>query len=170
MKIRKTPSSTKPVGKVGYKPAVGNHWVLINKNTNKVSSSSNWLVALAAVALTKQDTVGIPALLPLGKAHHLLKSNKLALKRKRGITVRSELETERTQAKDLIPLFAVLYGDQHPPHRPPRRQEFCKWIVRALQDKSSKAYKATVARNCHENLKKPRNWRWWRDRLEKMQS
>jgi len=159
-----------PAGNLEYSPRKGHHWVLVNKVTKKVASSSNWLVALAAVAVSNNDIVGIASLLPISKAKKLLKTNLLSLKRQRGIIVEKEFQVERDQANQLIPALAVIYGTQHLAHRPPRRNEFCKWVVRELGNKESWSYKVAVDRNHHEVLKKAKHWRWWLDRLGKMQS
>ena len=159
-----------PAGNLKYSPRKGYHWVLVNKATKKVASSSNWLVALAAVAIANNDIAGIPSLLPISKAKSLLKTNLLALKRQRGIAVIHEFQAGRSHAKKLILSLAVIYGAQHLAHRSPRRNEFCKWIVCELGNKASQAYKIAVASNHHEALKKTKHWRWWLSRLEKMQS
>lgn len=159
-----------PAGNLEYSPRRGHHWVLVNKGTKKVASSSNWLAALAAVAIANNDIAGIPSLLPISKTKKLLKTNQLALKRQRGIHVKKDSEIARYQAKQLVPTFAVIYGAQHLANRTPRRNEFCKWIVRELGNKASQAYKIAVDRNHHEVLQKTKNWRWWLNQLEKMQS
>lgn len=160
----------KPSGGLKSTPQKVYHWVLVNKGTKKIASSSNWLAALAAVAIANNDIAGIPSLLPISKTKKLLKKNQLALKQQRGIHVKKDSEIARYQAKQLVPTFAVIYGAQHLANRTPRRNEFCKWIVRELGNKASQAYKIAVDRNHHEVLQKTKNWRWWLNQLEKMQS
>jgi hypothetical protein len=153
-----------------YRPERGKHWLLINRKTGKVTSSSNWLVALAAVAVINQDNAGLAALLPQVKAQKLLARNKLALRVQRGGRSTPVRATLREQGKAIIPALAVLWGEhEKPPHREPRLGDFGKWIVKSLQNPQSRAYKLVVKRRYH-NLLNRTSWRWWLARLEKMQS
>ena len=152
-----------------YKPEQGKHWVLANKKTGRVSSSNDWLVRLAAIAVTTGDTGGIAALLPQSKARKLLAKNELVLRVKRGVRSKPIREELREQAKLFIPALAVLWGRETPKHRPPRRGEFCRWIVKSLQDPTTRAYKEAVRRQ-YNGLLSQTGCRWWLAQLEKMQS
>ena len=152
-----------------YQPKPGNHLVLVNRKTTKVSSSNNWLVALGAVAVTNQDNVGLASLLPQKKAKKLLTTNELSLRIQRG-GVSPLINTQiRKEAKSFIPELAALWGKENPELKSPRRKDFCQWVVKSLRDQKSVAYKNAVKRHYDGILGKP-NWRWWLARLEKMQS
>ena len=166
---KKSSSGTKKEPALTYQPKRGRHWLLVNRKTGKVSSSNNWLIALAAVATINQDNVGLPSLLPQKKVKKLLTTNKLSLGVQRGTKSKLINVEVRAQGKSFIPALAVLWEKEKPPHRSPRRQEFCKWVVKSLQAPQSRAHKIAVKRGYHDILDKA-NWRWWLDRLEKMQS
>ena len=166
---KKSSSGAKAPPALPHQPKRGKHWVLVNKKTGKASSSNSWLVALAALAITNQDTLGLPALLPQSKAQKLLTRNKLVFRVQRGAKSKLINVEAREQAKSFIPALAVLWEKEKPPHRPPRRQEFCQWVVRSLKDPKTRAYKTAVKRDYLEIFDKG-NWRWWLARLEKMQS
>lgn len=169
-----TPSNKKPLAKklqkLNYQPKNGKRWVLVNKKTGRVSSSNNWLLALAACAVLNNHTLGIASLLPLAKSRRLLTTNNLTLRKPRSKLNNPVRGQAREQAKAIIPALAALFGKQLPSYRSPRRQEFCKWIVKSLNDHQSKAYAKAVAERYDEIVDSGRNWRWWLDRLEKMQS
>ena len=168
-KIKPSPPRAKTVG-LTYRPGRGKHWLLINRKTGKVTSSSNWLVALAAVAVINQDNAGLPALLPQIRAKKLLAKNKLDLRVQRGCRSKPVRATLRGEGKAIIPALAVLWGEhEKPPHLAPRRQDFCKWVVKSLRSRQSRAYKIVVGRGYHDLLNRT-SWRWWLARLEKMQS
>ena len=164
---RKKTFSAKRRTALTYQPS-GGHWVLVNRKTGKVSSSNNWLVALAAVAAINKDNVGLPSLLPQKKATRLLIKNKLVLRARRGTKSALTSAEIRDQGKSFIPTLAVLWEKEKPSHRPPRRQEFCKWIVKSLQAPQSRAHKLVIRHSYDDLLNK--SWRWWLARLEKMQS
>ena len=168
-KKKKSLSGAKKSPSLTYQPKPGEHWVLANKKTRKVSSSNNWLVALAAVAVANQDNVGLASLLPQKKAKKLLTTNELSLRIQRG-TVSPLINTQiRKEAKSFIPELAALWGEENPELRSPRRKDFCHWVVKCLLDKNSVAYKTAVDHDYYDILDKT-NWRWWLARLEKMQS
>lgn len=168
-KIKPSPPRAKTVG-LTYRSGRGKHWLLINRKTGRVASSSNWLVALAAVAVINQDNAGLASLLPQVKAQKLLARNKLALRVQRGGRSTPVRATLREQGKAIIPALAVLWGEyEKPPHRAPTRGDFGKWIVKSLRNPQSRAYKLIVARGCHDLLNRTSE-RWWLARLEKMQS
>ena len=106
-----------------YQPQQGKHWTLVNRKTGKVSSSNNWLVALAAAAFNNQDNVGLPSLLPQKKAKKLLTTNELVLRVERGVKSKLINVEVREQGKSFIPSLAVLWEKEKPPHRPPRRKD-----------------------------------------------
>jgi hypothetical protein len=166
---RKSSSGAKKAPALTYQPKLGRHWLLVNKKTGKVSSSNNWLIALAAVAVTNRDSRGLPSLLPQSKAEKLLTTNKLVLRSQRGVKSKLINAEAREQAKCFIPALAVLWEKEKPQHRPPRRQDFCQWVVKSLQNPKTRAYTTAVKRGHHEILGKA-DWRWWLARLEKMQS
>ena len=167
-KHRKPSLGRKKHARLAYMPGRGQHWVLVNKKTGRISSSNNWLMALAAVAFINGERYGLPAALPQEKASRLLASNKLVLRTKRGVRKKIANADARRVAKNLIPVFAVLWEREKPQHRAPRRQDFCKWIVKSLQTPSSSAFR--MAARSHHDFCNKTNWRWWLARLEKMQS
>lgn len=50
---------------------------LVNKKTGKLASSTNWLLDLAAVAKSRGESAGLPALLPQAKVGKFLRHNDL---------------------------------------------------------------------------------------------
>ena len=168
-KNKKSPSAANQSSSIRYQTNSGEHPVLTNRKTGKISSSSNWLVALAAVAVTDQDNAGLASLLPQAKAKKLLTMNELSFRSQRG-TVSPLINTQiRKEAKSFIPELAALWGEENPELRSPRRKDFCHWVVKCLLDKNSVAYKTAVDHDYYDILDKT-NWRWWLARLEKMQS
>ena len=146
------------------------HQVFVSKRTGETASSNNWLVTLAGSAVLNKDYSGIVAILPLARAKRLLKFNKLVEKKARSVGRSSARESTRKQALAMIPKLAVLYGEQLPRHRPPRINEFCKWIVITLQDRASESSTYAESRRFYELIDANRNVRWWQDQLRKMQS
>jgi hypothetical protein len=71
---------------------------------------------------------------------------------------------------EAIPTRAVFDHAQLPAYRPPRINEFCRWIVYSLRDRSSQASVYAVKQGFDELLDANRNARWWQDQLKKMQS
>ena len=153
-----------------YQPQQGKHWTLANRKTGKVSSSNSWLVALAAVAFINQDNVGLPSLLPQKKAKKLLTTNELVLRVQRGVKSKLINVEVREQGKSFIPALAVLWEKEKPPHRPPRRKEFCQWVVKSLNDPKCEAHKTATKKGLEGILETNLTWRWWLARLNKMQS
>ena len=159
----------KPKGSTQNHPST-QHEVLVSKRTGKVSSSNNWLNALAARAVTNQSTSGIAALLPIAKAQKLLRKNELVTKTQRGLNNELASEQARDQAKQMIPMLAHEYGKQLASHKDPRRNDFCRWVVKAFQDIDSSASKYAIYKGYDELIDTEHSWRWWKDRLNKMQS
>ena len=170
------PTKKKPVSEAKKQPSLpyklkhGLHYVLVNEKTGKFSSSSNWLTALAAVTVLNGANGGLPSLLPQAKAKRLLAKNNLDIRVYRGVGSRTlSNDLAREQAKAFIPVFAVLWEKEKSSHRPPRRGDFCRWIAKSLQNPQTQAYKIVNKHHADEILRKI-EWRWWLDRLEKMQS
>jgi hypothetical protein len=147
----------------------GLHYVLVNKKTGKVASKSNWLTAMAAVALLNEDNSGVSSLLPQAEAKKLLAKNDLDIRLQRGAeTNKKKTELARAHAKTIIPILAVLWEKEKPSNRPPRRGDFCRWIVKCRQDEDNR-------NNIFNNIDfylipSGASWRWWLAQLEKMQS
>lgn len=146
------------------------HWVLVNKQTGKASSSNNWLNVLAAISVKNQDCSGIATLLPQAKAQKLLQKNILVKKKRRGLNNSLDAAQSRAQTKLMLPMLAVIYGQKLPSHKPPRRNDFCKWAVTTLKDENSRAKKYAINQGYDELLNAERSVRWWLDQLNKMQS
>lgn len=147
----------------------GLHYVLVNKKTGKVASKSNWLTAMAAVALINEDNSGVSSLLPQAKAKKLLAKNDLAIRLQRGAeTNRKNTELARAHAKTIIPILAVLWEKEKPLNRPPRRGDFCRWIVKSRKDEDNR-YNIFNKIDFYP-IPPGVGWRWWLDQLEKMQS
>jgi len=164
-KMRVDAKISKPVS---YSPPSGYHWVLVNNKTKRSASSSNWLLALTAVAVIKNQVIGLPSLLNHVKARKLLIKNSLVLIPERAKAAKAIGGKRRQEAKEFIPTLAVLYGNKLPSHRPPRRQDFCKWVVATMKDGTSKAYEIAEQRKYNEILFNPPRWRWWLSQLGKM--
>jgi hypothetical protein len=146
------------------------HYALVNKKTNLIASSNTFEISAASAAILNGDDSGIMAALPLDKAQMLLEKNKLVEKKSRHVAQGSVREITRYQAKSMLPALGALFNQQLPPHRPPRINEFCRWIVAKLQARSSEAFILTESRGFHDLLDANRNARWWQDQLKKMQS
>ena len=146
------------------------HHVLVNKKTKAVASSNSFKISAAAAASVNGDLNGIMAALPLEKAELLLEKNELVKKNSRNLVRDSVREITRRQALEAIPTLAVFYHAQLPAYRPPRINEFCRWIVYSLRDRSSQASVYAVKQGFDELLDANRNARWWQDQLKKMQS
>jgi len=141
------------------------HYVLENIKTGKIASSNNWLNVLAAIVVIEDEPSGIIPVLPLYKAQRLLQRNKVVEKKPR-----FKNNHYREQAKKMIPSLAALYGESLPNHKPPRRNEFCKWAVREIQDPRSKIRKVLISKGCRDLIDARYTARWWQDQLKKMQS
>lgn len=170
MRPPKIRSGSKKTAKIKYTPKNGYRWVLVNNKTKRSASSSNWFLALSAVAVINNDVSGLPSLLNHVKAEKLLVKNSLVLTPERTKTDKPIRGKKRQEAKEFIPALAVLYGNQLPSDRPPRRQDFCKWIVSSLRNEKSQSCSIAKKRGYEEILMKLPNWRWWLSRLGKMQS
>ena len=140
-------------------------YVLENIKTGKIASSNNWLNTLAAIAVMEDEASSIMAALPLDKAQQLLQHNKVVEKK-----TRFKNNNSREQAKKMIPSLAALYGENLPNHKPPRKNEFCKWAVRELQDPQSKIRKVAISKGFQDLIEASYTARWWQDQLKKMQS
>ena len=101
----------------------------------------------------------------MDKAQRLLQRNKVVEKKPRFKNNRY-----REQAKKMIPSLAALYGESLPNYKPPRRNEFCKWAVREIQDPRSKIRKVLISKGCRDLIDARYTARWWQDQLKKMQS
>jgi hypothetical protein len=152
--------------RVSYKK----HFALVNKKTNRIASKNTFEISAAAAAILNGDTTGIMAALPLNKARMLLEKNKLVEKKSRYVVRGSVHEITRNQAKSILPALGAIFNKQLPPHRPPRINEFCRWIVLNLQSRSSEAFILAESLDFHDLLDANRNTRWWQDQLKKMQS
>lgn len=87
---------------------------LVNKKTSKLASKTNWLLDLAATAVTNGDSRGLASLLPQEKAAKFLKYNKLKnFKRHNSknssIDIPSSHRDLRSLAQSALPELAVFY-------------------------------------------------------------
>ena len=146
------------------------HYVLENIKTGKIASSNNWLNTLAAIAVLEDNSSGIMAALPLNEARRLLQHNKVVEKNKRSTRSNSARGNTREQAKKMMPYLAVSYQKTLPSDSPPRVNEFCKWVVRELQDRQSGVNKDAISKGFHDLIDANRTKRWWQDQVKKMQS
>ena len=145
-------------------------YVLENKKTGKIASSSNWLNTLTAIAVMEDNCSGIMAALPLNKARRLIQHNKVVEKNQRSTRSNSARGNTREQAKKMIPYLAVSYQKSFTSDRPPRVNEFCQWVVLELQDRQSEVNKNAVSKGFHDLIDANRTKRWWQDQVKKMQS
>jgi|TARA_B110000259_G_C13919149_1_gene364108 hypothetical protein len=148
----------------------GYHLALVNKKTDKVASSYNWQLSLAALAYQSGDHSGITSLLPQSKAKGLLQNNKLKNNKRRGEKSSLASRTAREQAKLIIPTLAAFYRSILPTYKPFRRNEFCGWIVKALNTTGSYANLYASYHGYDELIDAAYAPRWWQEQLKKMQS
>ena len=148
----------------------GYHLALVNKETDKIASSNNWQLSLAALAYQSRDHSGILSLLPQSKAKDLLKYNKLKIKKWRGEKSNLASQIGREQAKLFMPTLAAFYESVLPAHKPFRRNEFCKWIVKVLSIPSSPVSIYASHKGYDELIDAVPGSRWWQDQYKKMQS
>ena len=146
------------------------NYALVNKKTNSIASSNTFGLSAAAAAVLNGDYSGIMAGLPLDKAQILLENNKLIEKTPRQAAQGSVREITRHQANFMLPALGALFNKQLPSHRPPRINEFCRWIVLNLRSRSSEAFILAESQGFHDLLDANRNARWWQQQLKKMQS
>ena len=151
--------------KGGLKVDREKHYVLENRKTGKIASSNNWLNALAAIAVMRDQSSGIVAALPLKQATKLLQHNKVVEKNQRSKDNNSVRKNTREQAKKMIPTLAVFYEKYLPSHKPPRVNEFCKWVVQELQDRQSEVSQFAESKEFHDLIDSNRTARWWQDQL-----
>ena len=148
----------------------GYHLALVNKKTDKIASSNNWLLSLAALAYQSGDHSGIASLLPQSKAKDLLQDNKLKNKKRRGEKSYLASQIAREQAKLFIPTLAAFYESVLPAYKPFRRHELCKWIVKVLSIPGSPANVYASHKGYDELIDAVPGARWWQDQYKKMQS
>ena len=145
-------------------------YVLENKKTGKIASSSNSLTTEATVAVTENDVYGLKTVLPLDQARRLLQHNRIVEKGQRSKKNSSVRKNTREQAKIMLPYLAVSYYNTLPTHRSHRINEFCKWIVQELQNRQSDVQKEATRKGFHDLIEADRTKRWWQDQLKKLQS
>ena len=113
---------------------------LVNKKTGKLASRTNWLLDLAAVAKSRGDSSGLPALLPQYKAGKFLRHNDLKpFKRQQKQDVAAGKETTHKSIRDLArsayPELALYYIQNvvHS-HKPSQvnRKGFRAWLIEEL--------------------------------------
>ena len=148
----------------------GYHFALVNKKTDKIASSNNWQLSLAALAYQSRDHSGIVSLLPQSKAKGLLQDNKLKNKKRRGEKSYLASQIAREQAKLFIPTLAAFYESVLPAYKPFRRHELCKWIVKVLSIPGSPANVYASHKGYDELIDADPGARWWQDQYKKMQS
>ena len=165
--------------KIAAKPQTLTYGVhrLVNKKTGRLSSNTNWLIDLAAIAFAQGQTTGIGALLPLSKARKLLLHNKLEpfSSHKTHSSAKDALShaEQRVMAQKALPAIAVYYTTKAIKGKNPsyvNRKGFVAWIVKSMPDpksglnlylRNSTEYKALAETE--------RGERWWLDQI-KMQS
>ena len=112
-----------------------NHYqrlTLLNKKTGKVSSSHHWLLALAANAYLEKNIRGIPSLLPISKAHKLLKYNFLGFKEKRPGQNETIRNLARQEAKLILPQLEILFRYNLKSYQKFLKKNFCLWIKKEI--------------------------------------
>lgn len=151
---------------------------LVNKKTDRLASSSTWLLDLAACAVSLGHSTGIASLLPLARAKRLLVNNtlksfkrqKITKGRKIAVTSHGDL---RALAEAAIPAIAVFYGQKIVATKPitsVNRKGFVHWLVRELRNPNSQLNRHLLSRRDLAGLAETRrSERWWLDRV-KMQS
>ncbi len=121
-------------------PSYDGTFRLVNKKTGKLASSTNWLLDLAAVAKSRGDCSGLPALLPQDKASKFLRQNDLKpFKRQQEKNVAVGKETTHKSIRDLArsayPELALYYIQNvvHS-HKPSQvnRKGFRAWLIKEL--------------------------------------
>lgn len=113
---------------------------LVNKKTGKLAAKTNWLLDLAAVAVAKRDSLGIPTLLPQETAAKLLKHNKLknfrrhkSAKQPEGLA--SSHRDLRRLAQSALPELAAFYIEKVVHSRDEtqiNRKGFRAWLMTEL--------------------------------------
>ncbi len=136
MKNRKHPPSRDKVAKeIQYGTSR-----LVNKKTGRLASKTNWLLDLAAVAVTQRDLVGLPSLLPQEKAAQLLTLNKLKnIKRHKPTQPLKGAESShsdlRRLARSALPELVVFYLENFAHSRKEsqiNRKGFRSWLREEL--------------------------------------
>lgn len=121
-------------------PSYDGSFRLVNKKTGKLASSTNWLLDLAAVAKSRGDSSGLPALLPQDKAGKFLRHNDLkSFKRQQEKNVAVGKETTHKSIRDLArsayPELALYYIQNVVHSRKPsevNRKGFRAWLIKEL--------------------------------------
>ncbi len=150
-----------------------NHYqrlTLINKKTGKVSSSHHWLLALAANAYLEKNTRGIPSLLPISKAHKLLKYNFLGFKEKRPGQNETIRNLARQEAKLILPQLEILFRYNLKSYQKFLKKNFCLWIKKEINKPFTVAHQFAQDGNMLLIVEGHHSVRWWMDQLKKMQS
>ena len=150
-----------------------NHYqrlTLINKKTGKVSSSHHWLLALAANAYLEKNIRGIPSLLPISKAHKLLKYNFLGFKEKRPGQNETIRNLARQEAKLILPQLEILFRYNLKSHQKFLKKNFCLWIKKEINKPCTVVHKFAQDSNMLSIMEGHHSLRWWMDQLKKMQS
>ena len=145
------------------------HAVLVNKKTDKVSSSSDWLNVERAKAFDNGEIFGLPALM-VPRGLKLLIHNKLINKKMRSPAAGHVNQQVRDQAKGFIIVLTVLYEKHMKSQKPLRRKDFATWIANEMTDVHSEAVLRATALGFDELVDAQRSIRWWYDLLKKMQS
>ena len=150
-----------------------NHYqklTLINKKTGKVASSHHWFLALAANAYQQKHTRGISSLLPLSKAHKLLKYNFLGFKEKRPGQNETIRNLARQEAKLILPQLEILFRYNLKSHQKFLKKNFCLWIKKEINKPCTVVHKFAQDNNMLSIVEGHHSLRWWMDQLKKMQS
>jgi hypothetical protein len=148
---------------------------LINKSSGKLSSSSTWLIDLAACAVVLKHDKGLPALLPQDKAKRLLENNQLKpFKRhnkkaaaKKAATSHDEI---RLIARSAISTIAAYYTHNVVKGKSPKelnRKGFVHWITSQMKDTDSGLNRRLLASPDYAPLAETvRGERWWLDQIK----
>ena len=150
-----------------------NHYqrlTLLNKKTGKVSSSHHWLLALAANAYLEKNIRGIPSLLPISKAHKLLKYNFLGFKEKRPGQNETIRNLARQEAKLILPQLEILFRYNLKSHQKFLKKNFCLWIKKEINKPFTVVHQFAQDGNMLSIVEGHHSVRWWMDQLKKMQS
>jgi hypothetical protein len=171
-KMKKTISIKKPLTKKSVEYD-GTHR-LVNKKTGKLASSSDWLIDLAASAVSLGDSQGLAALLPQEKARKLMNLNviKPFNRHKKRLPVQG-FEASNRELRDLanraLPYFAAFYTVMVIPGKASEkvnRKGFRAWLIAALSDPENSLNKdLSKHKEVSALAQLKRSDDWWQDRL-----
>lgn len=145
---------------------------LVNKRTGRVSSATNSLLDLAAVALELGHGSGIASLLPIDKARKLLRHNKLRKFRRQNrrefdpfVTTDAQYREKLQEAFPLIKACFVL-ATRGPSYKQITRKQFISWLMTEIQSERSPLCKALKTHGHSELIGGNFGRDWWKKQLQ----